>query len=414
MEHLVPIIPSYQEQVACPSCGSAQVRTKGVVLPGIHVLGDHECPACRLAFFQDLPVGFAVQFPVAFGKQDGRLFNIGNAAEWLHVPLLKAYASPNTDAPRIERIVHQRRERVVVLNCLDFLYGHVLLKLLNAQHYLDHHQHLGLIIILPRMFQWLVPKGVAEVWLVDLKLGAMHGWYQGIDAFFQQRLKEYQEVYMARGYAHPDGSRIDIGRFTGIAPFDPQEYDSRPKHITFIARRDRLWTSGPVQDLLVRGLARYQIREGIGSIPVARQNARIRETMRLIRKEYPDVSFTIVGLDDPGGYEGLATDLRTRRMDTERELAWCQAYAKSQIVVGVHGSNMLLPSAFAAGVVEVLPQDRQGNIVQDIFVRYTDRMQLFHYRFVREHATPAEVATHCISMFRYHGSYRRNMCEFTV
>jgi hypothetical protein len=136
--------------------------------------------------------------------------------------------------------------------------------------------------------------------------------------------------------------------------------------------------------------------------------------MRLIREQVPGVQFTVVGLDRPGGFEGMAEDLRTERMTVERELDWCRAYARSQVVVGVHGSNMLLPTAFAAGAVEILPTDRHGNIVQDIFVRYTDRMQLFLYRFVREHATPAEVADHCVAMLRDQGTYHRNMCVHTV
>jgi len=87
-------------------------------------------------------------------------------------------------------------------------------------------------------------------------------------------------------------------------------------------------------------------------------------------------------------------------MNDDIERSWCETYAKSQVVIGVHGSNMLLPTAHAAGCVEILPDDRFGNIVQDISVRYSDRMQLFLYRFVDEFASPRTVSNNVISMFK--------------
>jgi hypothetical protein len=130
--------------------------------------------------------------------------------------------------------------------------------------------------------------------------------------------------------------------------------------------------------------------------------------MRRIRKSIPDVRFTVVGLAEGGGLSDLATDLRTRQMDDAVERSWVEAYAASQIVVGVHGSNMLLPTAHAAGCIEILPYDRYGNIVQDISVRRHDRMQLFLYRFVDEFATPAEIARQAVAMFREFDNYYRN------
>jgi hypothetical protein len=134
----------------------------------------------------------------------------------------------------------------------------------------------------------------------------------------------------------------------------------------------------------------------------------VRSTMRRLRKEVPWITFSVVGLGPAGSWPADVNDLRTQRMDVEVERAWCRAYAKSQVVVGVHGSNMLLPTALAAGCVEILPHDRLENIVQDISVRYADRMQLFLYRFVDEFASPAMVTRHVVSMFRHQKIYRRN------
>ena len=140
----------------------------------------------------------------------------------------------------------------------------------------------------------------------------------------------------------------------------------------------------------------------------------MKRAMRDIIREEPRATFTVTGLAPKGGYGSLADDLRTEQMNPEVERAWCASYAKSQVVVGVHGSNMLLPTAFAVACVEILPDDRIGNMVQDIFVRYDDRMQLFNYRFVDERAKPAQVAAHVLGIFRQHGKFHQAMCVDTV
>ncbi|MEO8734411.1 MAG: hypothetical protein ABI373_08775 [Flavobacteriales bacterium] len=96
-------------------------------------------------------------------------------------------------------------------------------------------------------------------------------------------------------------------------------------------------------------------------------------------------------------------------MDTVIERTWCEAYARSQVVVGVHGSNMLLPTSLAVGCVEILPYDRYGNMVQDLVVRHADRMQLFLYRFVDEFASPKAVARNVFTIFRDFDHFKRGM-----
>jgi hypothetical protein len=95
-------------------------------------------------------------------------------------------------------------------------------------------------------------------------------------------------------------------------------------------------------------------------------------------------------------------------MDVGTEKAWCAAYGSSQVVVGVHGSNMLLPTALAGSCVEILPRQRLENIVQDVTVRHHGRAQLFHYRFVDEFASPEVVAGQVVSIFVDRDTFMRN------
>lgn len=405
--HLVPLKPEPFRDFACPRCGHDRPQASSCVFPGIHVMGRFACRGCGLEFLRDFPVGFGVDHPMAIGTNDGSLFNLNGGDGWIHGPLIAGYLAPHTGPVAIERIMHREARRVVILNTLDFLYGHVLLKLFNAQHYLDRHPDLGLVLILPKSFAWLVPKGTAEVWLVDQKLSQAHRWSTAIDAFVQQQLPRFEEVYLGRGYAHPEFTSIDIERFTGLAPFDPAGYLERPPHITFIARRDRLWFASGLEKFLCRALNKIGAKAVARSF-ASRQDQLMRRTMRAIRERLPEARFTVAGLGPPGGFGELADDLRTDRMDQGTEMAWCAAYARSQLVVGVHGSNMILPTAFSCGCIEILPYDRYGNMVQDLSVRWNDRMQLFHYRFVDEFASPRAVARHVVSMFADYAVYHRD------
>lgn len=408
--HLVPVKPQVDLRATCPACGANNVVVRKVLFPGIHTMADCQCGSCSAEFLHDLPVGFAVDNPMAIDTKKGSLYDPRPGLAWIQQPLMKGYRAPVDHDIAIERIVHSEHKDIIILNTLDFLYGHVLLKLYNAAHYLERYPEKGLVVIVPRMFLWLVPKTVAEVWVVDLRLGQMQGWYAGIDRFVRAQMGRYSTVHLARGYAHPVFATINIASFSGVEPFPIAEFTKRPPHITFVAREDRLWFATSLGKFMYRVFGKLGMKKSLGQWYVTAQDRLIRRSIKRIRKAMPEARFTVVGLAPGGGLADVAKDLRTRSMNDAVEHSWIQAYAESQIVVGVHGSNMLLPTAHAAGCIEILPYDRYGNIVQDISVRRHDRLQLFLYRFVDEFASPAAIARQAVAMFTEFDNYYRNNC----
>ncbi|MBK8580845.1 MAG: hypothetical protein IPL86_03100 [Flavobacteriales bacterium] len=400
--HLIPLKPALYNDFACPECGTAKPDAVKAMVLGKQTAAEYKCASCGTGFVRDLPAGFTVDLPIAWRLSDKKPYHPANgtAEDWAAYP---DYQVPRTERYNVQRKVFKQCKRIVVLNTIDHLYGHVLLKLLNAQHYLDKHPEIGLVVIVPKMFEWLVPEGVAESWVFDIKLKEAWGWNAGIDAFVHEQWDRYDEIYLAPGYSHPEFSKIDIERFSRIKPMELGEYLTTPPHITFVARRDRLWYSSPFAKFLHRALKKVGF---FADIAVWWQDRMVASAIRKVRRQMPQARFTVVGLAKPGWMPEGVEDLRTMRMSLETELAWCRAYAKSQVAVGVHGSNMILPTAHAAGCVEILPYDRYGNIVQDISVRYDDRMQLFLYRFIDEFATPAAVSRHVISMYKDFDIYR--------
>ena len=383
---------------ACPCCGSTGVEAKGYRMPGMHVMGRYHCSECTTWFLHDLPVGFGVDRPMVILERDGSVLDPGGESPWLRMPLERSFRMPEQRSVQVERVVNRSCNRVVVLNTLDFLYGHVLLKLFNAHHYLDQHPDLGLVVIVPRMFAWLVPEGVAEAWVVDVKLGEGQSWFTGLEHWFADRLAEYDEVDFARAYAHPEFAPIQIERFTGCLPFPLDVYADRTPCFTLVLREDRLWYRSWSSKQAHRATRRLGLRKLLHRLWLTDQHRLVRTFVGELRRRLPNARFQAVGLGRPGGLGSRVEDLRTERMDEATERRWCAAYAASHVVIGVHGSNMILPTAHAAGCIEILPYDRYENIVQDISVRYEDRLQLFHYRFVDEFAGPNDVARHAVSM----------------
>lgn len=408
--HLVAIRPDVELAATCPACCAERITVHKLIFPGIHIMAECSCEVCKAEFLRDLPVGFAVDHPMAIDTKSGSLYDARDGLAWIQDPLMKGYRAPVDRDISVERVVHREHKDIIILNTLDFLYGHVLLKLYNAAHYLERYPEKGLVVIVPRMFLWLVPKAVAEVWVVDLRLGQMQGWYRSIDRFVQQQMGSYDTVSLARGYAHPVFASIDIGSFSGVAPFPIEEFTKRRPHITFVAREDRLWFATPLGKFVYRVFGRFGQKQSLGRWYVYAQDRLIRRSIKRIRKALPEARFSIVGLAQGGGLADVANDLRTKAINDAVEHSWIQAYAESQIVVGVHGSNMLLPTAHAAACIEILPYDRYGNIVQDISVRRHDRLQLFLYRFVDEFASPSAIAAQAVAMFTEFDNYHRNNC----
>lgn len=397
---MIELKPDTYRAFDCPECKSGEVAVCDTVFQGIHTLAECRCESCGLEFYHEFPVGNARHYPTVFGKNDVRLYE-GGKVPWYSRPLLDSFRHRCDEKMTIEKKVYSERKEVVILNCLDFLYGHVLLKLLNAQYYLDHRKDLGLVVIAPKSFAWLVPEGVAELWLVDVKLGKeSQQWFAGFENFVRNEVGRFDKVYLSLAFSEPDFSKIDISRFTRVDRFDLPSFYNKEINITFIAREDRLWFASNLEKFVYRVFRRLNLLKYVGKLFLYRQNKRVASVFKKIRGILPDVKFNVTGMNIYGGFGKYVNDVRVDKIDKITENNWCELYAKSHVVIGVHGSNMILPTALSAGFIEILPKGRYGNMVQDIGLPYSDRSLLFLGRFVGEFADPGEIADIAVSIIK--------------
>jgi hypothetical protein len=407
---MIEIKPSPANCFACPACSSVNVAVNETIAQAFYVEADCSCTSCGNEFYQTYPIGHTINSQVSIGKLKALHLN-GQSKSWFYQAFLKAHASTRQVNVPIEKIIYRSCENIILLNALDFLYGHVLLKLYNAQYHLDHHRDLGLVILLPKSFQWLIPAGCAEAWLVNLQLHELTCRYEAIQRFVSGQFTRFKKIFLSRTYSHPDFTTIDIIRFAKVNPFNLDSFTSRKPTITFVLREDRCWTAHSGYYWLYRLCRKFNRAQWSYRLMAQNQNNLVKKTIRRIRLQLKEVDFFIVGLGGTGNFRGYAIDQRTTTINTSTEKEWCHIYAQSHVVIGVHGSNMLLPTALAAGCVEILPDERHPNLVQDISVRYNDRKQLFFYRFADEHATTKSVADKAIAIIRDFADFDRNMCR---
>ena len=408
---MIELKPQIENFFRCPECKESFPAIRDVLVQSIHIMADCKCKNCGFDFFQVFPVGHTIDDHLSIGKFNDRFYPSDNEQPWLFETLIKGNTQVRKKEVLIERRVYKVCEDVIILNTLDFLYGHVLLKLYNAIYHLDQQKNIGLIVIVPKSFEWLIPRGSAEAWVVDLKLSELVYGYESIQKFVAQQFDRFDRIYLSKAYCHPDFSKIDIARLTGIAPFDINGFNTAHPVFTFVLREDRWWFSSVADYAIYRVARKLKRLSSTRNLLASRQNGLVRNAIKHIRKQFPEAEFYIAGLGRTGDFNGLAHDERSVNVNEEQEIRWCKLYAQSHVVIGVHGSNMLLPTALAAGCVEILPQDRYGNMIQDISVRYTDRRQLFFYRFADQYSAAKSVAEKAIAMVRDYPQFEKDMCR---
>jgi hypothetical protein len=364
---MIEIKPNIQHQSNCPRSGKL-LQPRKILWQGIHICVESNSKDSGGEIIDVLKVGHGSNTFIQVDLAKGEVFSgDSDVAEWLGKPLLKSLQNPRPEKLEIAKEIFKPCQRVIILNCIDYLYGHSLLKLLNAQRHLDHNADSGLIVIVPKFLRWMVPDGVAEVWTVPISLKNGLDYYPSFAEFVEEETKRFDEIYVSEAYSHP--SQFDITRFTGVPKHSFEEEEIK---ITFIWREDRLL----VNSLLFRGLRRLNRRD----IALPLQNLKIQRLFEKIRLQIPEAKFAVAGLGTKTKFPEWIEDYRVDSFNEKIEKEMCQIYADSRLVIGLHGSNMLLPSAHAGMTIDLI-DDRWGNFAQDLIYQESNpKMAAFRYR----------------------------------
>jgi hypothetical protein len=398
---MIKLKPLPEVSHICPF-DETRLDVRNWYIPGMRNLADLRCPECRREFYGDLLAGHGLCYPMLLDKKTGDVHDPQNVrwfADWLR----NSYANRVNEPLEFMTENFRPVQTPLLLNCLDTLYGHCLLKLLNAQYYLDKRPELDLVVLVPKCLRWMVPDGVAEIWTIDLPLSHGIDWNDWLAAEISARLKQFDEVWLSVAYSHPHPQDYAIERFTREQPFAAGEWYERlaTPTVTFIWREDRLWDDAHNRGRLKCWVNKLRVKIGSSgiSLPLREQTQRVVLLATHLRKALPKLNFAVAGLGMPGDMPHWIEDFRTTEPDAAVEKAWCERYARSHLVIGIHGSNMLLPSAHAGATVELMPSERWGNAIQDLLMSNLDcRETLFRYRIVPVSVSVQELTYMLVSL----------------
>lgn len=369
---------------------------------GMRVCAESECLSCHAKIIEDLKSVYALTFPCQVDLAKQTVFCSEIVNDWFGKPLLWALENPQQVEIKISREVFTPHQQVVILNCIDFLYGHSLLRLLNAQKHLECHSQYGLILIIQSSLKWIVPDGVAEVWTVDIPFKKGKCYHPSFNEFVQKELERFGKVYISKASPHP--KYFNIENFTKIPKHD---FSSEELKITFIWREDRIWFN-----LLLTRIFR---KLKLSRLSLFFQKQRILSLFKGLKASLPSAKFAVAGLGTTTQFPKWIEDFRISAFDEESERKTCEIYSLSRLVIGVHGSNMLLPSAHAGMTIDLMlngKENRWSNFAQDILYHEQDaRLAAFRYQYVSFEVSMNELIRIASNMILKYSEFKQMMTQ---
>jgi hypothetical protein len=98
------------------------------------------------------------------------------------------------------------------------------------------------------------------------------------------------------------------------------------------------------------------------------------------------------------------------------ESAWLEEYSRCRVIVGVHGSALLLPSLLAGAVVDLVPTPKVDRaFLTDLIIPTGSiehpKLSLFRYRMLPEETSPETVAANVLSIIDTAQFQHQNLIE---
>lgn len=402
VDRLIKLKPFAIAPPSCLACGSAEVSCDKVLFPGTHIVLDCTCCVCQNTFYATLPVGHSTLFPVSFRKDGSQATYDPKAALWHALPLVKSMTSP----PRIQGInidlqTYSECRKIILLNCLDPCYGHSLYKLFHILHLREAYPDWGIAAIITPNLAWLLKGQVAEAWCVHVSAANTNENLTELNEFVNRQMDRFEEIAISKANFSNVFGKIDIYKLIPCTPFRLENYSRSPFRVTFVLREDRYWLKSKLLNWLFFGSNKYKARKYTNPLLTRRQNHLYGKVAKRIRKHLPEAEFYAVGLGNEGSLSGIIHDWRLCRPSEEDEHSWLRLYASSHLVIGIHGSGMILPSSLAAAFINIVPRYKIDHIAEETaLVHVPQKLQQYLGRYVDEHASPELLAAHAVSMWR--------------
>jgi len=106
-----------------------------------------------------------------------------------------------------------------------------------------------------------------------------------------------------------------------------------------------------IEILLIQTITFHQMRNFLDAHFVITSVNKVVALGQTLLQAYSRLDFAVSSLGQSVGLPNWVVNLRSVQIDESIERAWCERYTASYVVIGVHGSNMLLSLAHAGTTV---------------------------------------------------------------
>jgi hypothetical protein len=322
-----------------------RLPVKAVVMPGYRCLAEVELPNGHPGF-ADLPLGNHVYHPQVWDRQTNEVVSNTNFL-WTDI---REEQERTFDQPEHWRILTKKVVRkAFVLNCLDFVYGHCLSRLLNYSiDYATRFPGMDCILMIPQQLAHLAPEGCAEIWIYSGPLKHLRSRNLWLERAFAELYARMDELYLSPCPLHiPD--RIN-----------PSDFGLRPAKIDAPAivvsyRENRAWGGN-----------------------IYNQQVRLEKLGQRLAGIWPREQLFLVGVAGKSAAWKWKNwnSLLVAKPTLADEQAMLTKLSDAVITIGCQGSNMLLPCMLSWSTIRLLPLDRLSHFLGGDYVGRAGSQQM--------------------------------------
>lgn len=402
---MIKIKPDFNKQVQCPICNNI-CRFKEIHFTGMRVIAEYECKSCNDTLYTDLPAGHGFYYETNYLEKADKGYIDDKGGQWFLNALKKTVFNRNEHDVHILKKTKEH-DKLVILSAVDSYFGHAVLRLMTSAYYKREHSDTDILLIYNKQLKWMVPEFIDNLIECSIPFKLSEQWIINLDSAVREIADAYESVYIATDYAHLyKNKQIEV--FTGIPVKKPEDiFLQKNPCIGFIWREDRLWIDNERLSQAAN-IIRKRLGIDVSALLIRQQYNKIMKCMKIIRKQYPQGRIYIAGFGKQMKFPKWVEDMRVLKPSEETEKIWCERYSNTTITIGLHGSNMILPSAYSAMVLDIIPEWKWYNVLEDIIIQRSDNPYdtLFRYRMIPKKTTTSEIASIAVSMIQYYNKFK--------
>lgn len=432
-EGFIEIHPQLKYETHCPLCDS-NVRASDWSIPGLWNLAKIYCYSCKKHFWTDFPFGVGVLAPCFVDIDSGETIR-PDGPQWYADLTATAWRKSTRKNIEIQVETRYRAKHICLVNCLYPWWGDAVSLLLRINQ-VRRSSDLDIVVVITSNLRWLVPDYVAEVWTIETEFSTRNEstceWNLELSEKIRALVSAHDSCYIPVIFQPAHLTQAELIDFTDIQPFPRHEWNQRLESkptVTFMWRSERCWSGEPLgtrwldsrigRSWVLRPLSQSYKRQ-LDRQAIKEQLRRVITLANELKAKIPNLDFGVCGIGKAEKLPAWITDLRSDAIGPGTNQLWCQRGSQSHVLIGVHGSNINLPSGHAGAVLELVPSDKLRNVLTTFLVTCEDpREALYCYRWLPLDTDPHFMSKTILSILynysymhdAFHGEYYKPLTQ---